>query len=217
LRDNPPSAVVIDLARLPSQGRDLGLLLRKYSTTRHVPLVFVEGQAAQVARIKVHLPDAVFTTWRQIRSALRHAVVHPPAEVVVPPSAFAAYAGVPLGKKLGIKVNSTVALVNAPKDFVKTLGELPEGVMLRWQARRRCDLIIWFTTSRADLERRIERMRSVVGKGGLWIAWPKKASGIATDLSQVVVRRIGLASGLMDYKVCSIDATWTGLRFTRRE
>ena len=217
LRENPPAAVVIDLTRLPSQGRDLGLLLRKYKTTRHVPLVYVEGDADKVARIQALLPDVVYTTWSRIRSALKQAIAHPPVKVIAPKSTFAAYAGVPLAKKFGIKVNSVVGLVNAPKDFEKTLGELPDGVMLRWQARSGCDLIIWFTTSRADLERRIERMRSGVGKGGLWIAWPKKTCGIATDLSQVIVRRIGLASGLVDYKVCSVDTTWTGLRFARRD
>ena len=98
LRDNPPSAVVIDLARLPSQGRDLGLLLRKYSTTRHVPLVFVEGEPAKVARVKELLPDAVYTTWGQIRGALKQATTHPPQQVAVPVSTFAAYAGVPLVK-----------------------------------------------------------------------------------------------------------------------
>jgi len=221
LRDDPPSAVVIDLARLPSQGRDLGLLLRKYSTTRHVPLVFVEGEPAKVARVKELLPDAVYTTWGKIRGALKQAIAHAlrPEQVAVPESTFAAYAGVPLVKKLGIKSNGTVALVNAPKGFERTLGELPEGVTFRRYTRNapsECDLILWFTTSHADLERRIEPMRERVGQDGLWIIWPKKASGVATDLTQVIVRQVGLVSGLVDYKVCSIDATWTGLRFARR-
>jgi hypothetical protein len=217
LRQNPPDVVVIDLTRLPSQGRDIGLLLRKYKTTRYVPLVFVEGDPEKVARIKELLPDAIYAEWGRVRSALQRALAHPPKDVVVPESSFAAYAGAPLAKKLGIKANSVVALVNAPQDFERTLGELPEGVMLRRQARGRCDLILWFPPCRADLERRIERMRMMVGKGGLWVAWPKKTSGIATDLSQIVVRRIGLASGWVDYKVCAIDETWTGLRFARRD
>ena len=217
LRESPPDVMVIDVTRLPSQGRDIGLLLRKYKTTRYVPLVFVEGDPEKVARIKELLPDAVYSEWSRIRSSLKQAIAYRPKDVVVPESSFAAYAGAPLVKKLGIKANSAVALVNAAHDFEKTLGELPEGTTLRRQARGRCDLILWFPSSRADLERRIERMRASVGKDGLWIAWPKKASGIATDLSQIVVRRIGLASGLVDYKVCAIDETWTGLRFARRD
>jgi hypothetical protein len=219
LRDDPPSAVLIDLTRLPSQGRDLGLLFRKYATTRHVPLVFVEGEPAKIARVKALLPDAVYTTWGQIRGALKQAIAHPLEQVAVPESTFAAYAGVPLVKKLGLKANGTVALVNAPKGFERTLGELPEGVMFHRYSRNvqsGCDLILWFTTSRADLERHIEPIRERVGQDGLWIIWPKKASGVATDLTQVVVRQVGLASGLVDYKVCSIDATWTGLRFALR-
>lgn len=147
----------------------------------------------------------------------KRAIAHPPANAIAPKSNFAAYAGVPLVKKLGIKANSVIALVHALQDFAETLGELPEGVTLRNQARGGCDLIIWFTTSRADLERRIERMMSRVGRGGALDRLAKKASGIATDLSQAAVRQIGLASGLVDYKVCSVDATWTGLRFARRD
>jgi hypothetical protein len=217
LRGNPPDVVVIDLTRLPSQGRDIGVLLRKYKTTRHVPLVFVEGDPDKAARIKELLPDAVYSEWSRIHSKLKRAMAHLPKDVVVPESSFAAYAGAPLVKKLGLKANSVVALVNAPQDFEKTLGELPEGAILRRQARGRCDLILWFPPSRADLERRIARIRERIGRDGLWIVWPKKASGIPTDLSQVVVRRIGLASDLVDYKVCAIDETWTGLRFARRD
>ena len=75
----------------------------------------------------------------------------------------------------------------------------------------------WFTKSRKDLDSRIERLGTLAGKDGLWVVWPKKASGVKTDLTQAEVRRVGLASGLVDYKVCSVDATWTGLRFTRRK
>lgn len=217
LREEPPAAVVIDLGRLPSQGRDLALVIRKTKATRRVPLVFVEGDPAKVAGVKRLLPDAVYTTWGRIRSSLRRAIARPPSEPVTPASVMAGYSGTPLAKKLGIKAGSVVALVGAPGDFEATLGELPEGVTLRKGARGRCDLAIWFTKSRKDLERRIGRIGALPGKGGLWIVWPKKASGIAGDLSQAVVRRIGLASGLVDYKVGAIDATWTGLRFARRK
>ncbi|UCH64203.1 MAG: DUF3052 family protein [Fidelibacterota bacterium] len=217
LRNDPPAAVVIDLARRPSQGRDVALAIRLSKTTRYVPLVFVDGDPEKVARIQEHLPDALYTTWRHIQSALKRAIAHPPTNPVVPRSGLEGYSGTPLPKKLGIKANSVVALVGSPEDFERTLGELPEGVVLRRQARSRFDLLIWFTISRKDLERQIERRAAQIGKGGLWIAWPKKTSKIHTDLSQVVVRRIGLAAGLVDYKVCSIDSNWSGLRFTRRK
>ena len=216
LMQKPPAAVVIDLSRAPAMGRDLALALRKQKTTRHVPLVFVDGEDNKVAAIRELLPDAVYTTWSRIRGALKRVIARPPADPVVPDSVFAAYAGTPLPKKLGIKAGSVVAVIGAPKGFEKTLGKLPKRATLRTGARGKCDLAILFTKTRKDLERRVDRMGKFAGKDGLWIVWPKKASGIASDLSQTVVRRIGEASGLVDYKVCKVDDTWTGLRFTRR-
>jgi hypothetical protein len=127
------------------------------------------------------------------------------------------YAGTPLPKKLGIRASSVVALVGAPDGFEETLGELPEGVVLRRQLRGQPDVTLWFTRSRKDLDQGIERMGAFAEGGGLWIVWPKKSSGVTTNVSQGVVREVGLAAGLVDYKVCSIDETWSGLRFTRRK
>ena len=217
LSETGPSAFVIDLGRRPSTGRDLGVAVRAYKALRHIPIVFVEGDSENLDRIKKLLPDAVYTAWSRIRSALKRAIANPPREPRVPSSVFAAYAGVGLPKKLGIKPHSVVALIGAPQDFEKTLGKLPEGVALRRQARGRSDLTLWFTKSAKDLKSRIRQMGARADKGGLWIVWPKKSSRVASDLSQVIVRRTGLASGLVDYKVCSIDDTWTGLKFTRRK
>jgi hypothetical protein len=122
-----------------------------------------------------------------------------------------------LPKKLGIKPGSVVALVGAPDGFEETLGELPEGVVLLRQLRGQPDVTLWFTRSRKDLDQGIERMGAFAEGGGLWIVWPKKSSGVTTNVSQGVVREVGLAAGLVDYKVCSIDETWSGLRFTRRK
>ena len=133
------------------------------------------------------------------------------------PLVFAGYSGTPLPKKLGIKKHSKVALVGAPDEFEKTLGVLPDGASLRKRASSGCDLIVWFTKSSKDLEHRNKRLGTLAGRDGLWVVWPKKTSGVKTDLTQANVRRTGLASGLVDYKVCSVDAVWTGLRFTRRK
>jgi hypothetical protein len=217
LRKNPPAAVVVDLERLPAQGRDIGIMLRTHKSTRNVPLVFVGGKPEKVSGVKKLLPDAVYTSWSRIRSSLKRAIAHPPLEPVRHTSVFAGYAGTPLPKKLGIKEHSKVALVGAPEDFEKTLGNLPESVSIRRRASAGCDLIIWFTKSSKDLEQRFLGLGMLAGKGGLWVVWPKKTSGVKTDLTQAVVRKTGLALGLVDYKVCSVDATWTGLRFTRRK
>lgn len=217
LRTRPPAAVVIDLSRLPSQGRDIGVALRQSPRTRGVPLLFVGGQAEKVARVQRLLPDAAFTTWDAIGEALQRALAEPPSDPIVPDSALAGYSGTPLPRKLGVKSGATVVLVNAPDEFADTLGELPAGVTLRWQDRGRRDLTVWFVNAVKDLERRIERMAAKVGDGGLWIAWPKKASGVETDVTQDRVRRAGLDAGLVDYKICAIDETWSGLKFATRK
>jgi hypothetical protein len=217
LRQNPPDAVVIDLGRLPSQGRDMGLTLRKYQDTRHVLLVYVGGPPAKVARIQELLPDAVYTTWDEIGQALEEAIAHPPEEPVVPGSVFDAYAGTPLPQKLGIKAGAAIGLAGAPEGFAATLGALPEGAVLHDGAGGRRDLILWFVRSQEELADGLAAMVTRAGRCPVWIAWPKKASGVATDLSQQVVRQTGLAAGLVDYKICAIDKTWSALLFTRRK
>jgi hypothetical protein len=217
LGQDSPGAVVIDLSRLPSQGRDVGLNLRLYKSTRLIPLVFIEGDPDKTSRIREFLPDASYTTWDQINETLQRLLAHPPQNVVVPESSFAGYAGAPLVKKLGIRAGSVVALVGAPTGFENVLGDLPEGVRLQVQAEPPCDLILWFVKTLNELAGDIDRVTAAIGKDGLWIIWPKKVSGVVTDLTQNVVRAAGLAAGLVDYKISAIDETWSGLKFTRRK
>ena len=217
LKAEPPDAILIDLARIPAQGRDLGVMLRRTPSTRCVPLLFVGGDPAKVERVRNLLPDAAYTSWRAVRGSIRRSLRQGAADPVVPDSTFAAYAGTPLPKKLGIKPGSVVALIGAPEEFERTLGPLPEGAVLKEGARGRCDLVVWFARSRREVERRVRRLGEFAGPDGLWIAWPKKASGVSSDLSQAVVRQTGLSADLVDYKVCSIDETWSGLRFTPRD
>ncbi len=216
MRRDPPGAVVIDLGRIPSQGRDIALGLRTYKGTRHVPLVFVEGQPDKVARVRELLPDAAYASWDTAEQALARAVAHPPTDPVVPASTMAGYSGAPLPKKLGIKEGSRVALAGAPEGFEATLGDLPEGATTQRYLDDGPDVTLWFNRSRRELEEGLSAMIPHAAGGGLWILWPKKASGVRSDLSQTVVRRAGLDAGLVDFKVASIDATWSGLRFTQR-
>ncbi len=127
------------------------------------------------------------------------------------------YAGVPLYQKLGIKSGYTVSLVGAPLGFRQILGELPENVVLRDGVRGQSDLTLWFAKSRTELEERLQHLRVFSKNAGLWIIWPKKTSKLQTDLGQPVVREAGIAAGMVDFKICSIDTTWSGLRFTLRE
>jgi hypothetical protein len=122
-----------------------------------------------------------------------------------------------LPKKLGIKDGARVALVRAPAGFASTLEPMPSGARVRNQARGEQDVIVFFVTRRAELDRRFAVLADALDDaGGLWIAWPKRTAGVATDLTEGVVREIGLAHGLVDNKVCAVDDIWSGLRFVYR-
>jgi CheY-like chemotaxis protein len=216
---SPPDAIVIDLGRLPAQGRVVATALRQQRATREVPLVFVEGDPEKTARVKALLPDASYTTWRGLVGALRKAMtVRPKARLVVP-GTMAAYSGTPLPKKLGIKPGSAVALLGAPEGFEKkTLGPVPEATVVRRDTRLAFNVGLLFVRSKADLARRFTSAAKAIGEpGALWIIWPKKPSGLQTDLDGNAVRAFGLARGLVDYKIAAIDATWSGLCFARRK
>ena len=125
--------------------------------------------------------------------------------------------GSPLVRKLGIKPGSRLGLIGAPEGFDGTLGELPADVAVRRRARGVLDVIVAFHGSSAELEARLPALkRALDPAGGLWIAWPKRASGVATDVSENLVRELGLAAGLVDNKVCAIDEVWSGLRLVYR-
>ena len=136
----------------------------------------------------------------------------------VTPAAPAGYSGTPLPRKLGIKPGSVVALLGAPKGFVKgTLGALPEGAVLRDDARARFNVGLLFVSSQAELAKRFPAAQKAMGEPcALWLCWPKKASGVPTDLDENRIRDHGLTAGLVDYKVAAVDATWSGLCFARR-
>jgi hypothetical protein len=128
------------------------------------------------------------------------------------------YSGTPLPRKLGIKPGHRVALLGAPDGFEgETLGELPGGVRVTRRAGGKADVIVSFHTERAELERRLPALRALMEPAaGLWIAWPKKASKLETDITEDVLREIALPTGLVDNKVCAIDETWSGLRLVIR-
>jgi len=123
-----------------------------------------------------------------------------------------------LARKLSIKSEMRLCVTGAPPGFAQlTPATLPDGVRLVRRLAGTFDVIVAFSGSRAELERRLPRLTAALDPaGGLWIAWPKRSSGLATDLSDGVVRELGLAAGLVDNKVCAIDETWSGLRFVYR-
>jgi hypothetical protein len=214
VREDPPTAFIIDLSRLPSLGRDVGQALRQFATTRHVPLIFVGGAPEKVARIREVLPDAVYCEWAGIAAALHSAVATMPDEPVVP-APMAGYSGTPLAKKLGIKTGSRLCLIHAPQGFTAKLS-LPPGVHVRERAAE-SERVLFFVRGRKELQSGFDSATGAVAQqGGLWVIWPKKASGIATDISQPEVRKFCMDRGWVDYKVCAVDETWSGLLFARK-
>jgi hypothetical protein len=132
---------------------------------------------------------------------------------------MAGYSGTPLVKKLGIREGHRVATVNAPKGFETLLGRLPDGAVLQagLAGRAPLDVVVAFVSRRADLERQLEQVRPrMTPAAGFWVAWPKKASGVPTEVTENLVREVALPTGLVDNKVCAIDDTWSGLRLVIR-
>jgi len=130
---------------------------------------------------------------------------------------MAGYSSTPLAKKLGIKEGSRIALVNAPKGFNSELGELPDKVEFVKRPTKALDIVLFFVLSERALARDFAKLAEKLATNGMiWIAWPKKSSGVTTDLSFEPVQRIGLDAGLVDVKICAIDETWSGLKFVYR-
>ena len=217
LRANVPDAVVIDLTRIPSHGRAVGVFLRGQKATRGVPLLFIEGDPAKTARTRELLPDAVYTTWEKIAPALRKALRGAPARPIVP-GTFAGYSGTPLNRKLRIVEGSRVLLLAAPEDFESCLEPLPEGASVSRAGETQADVILAFVRSSAALGRALPALARAMKAGRtLWLIWPKKTSALANDLGEPMVRQMGLEAGLADYKICAVDQTWSGLAFAVRK
>jgi hypothetical protein len=131
---------------------------------------------------------------------------------------MAGYSGKPLVQKLGIKPGFRIFVDGAPKAYSDIVGELPDGASLKARLKAPLDMIHLFATRAAGLKAKLESFRAAIAPDGMvWVSWPKKASGVATDLSDIVVRDIALPLGLVDIKVCAIDETWSGLKFVIRK
>lgn len=215
LRRSMPDAYVIDLSRLPSGGRMIGMWLRTNKGTRHVPIVFVDGDPAKVKKVRELLPDATYTSWPRLNAAIAKALANPRKSPVVPPSAI--YTGRSTADKLGVKADMRVCVVGAPPRFVESLVRPSTNVTFTARPTPECDLFLAFARSQRDLFAHFTTLEKAVTRQTLWIAWPKKASQVKSDLDGNLVRQTGLAGGWVDFKVCSLDDTWSGLAFKRRK
>jgi hypothetical protein len=212
MRESPPDAFAIDLSRAPSHGREIATFLRGRKATRHIPMVFVGGAPEKVDAIRKLLPDAVYTAPGRLRSALRTALANRPASPVVPAQMMARYASRSAARKLGIREGSTAALIDPPRNYAGVIGELPGGAALEEAPAVACPITLWFVHDAAACREALPGMRNVAARSKLWILW-RKGSGV----TQRFLRESAAAVGLVDYKICSVDATWSAMLFALRK
>jgi hypothetical protein len=218
IRDLAPAAILIDLDRAPSHGKAVASVLRRSKSVCRIPLVFAGGVEEKVAATRRDFPDAVFSSWEKVPAALQKAAAHPPVAPVRPAPYMQRFAGSPLLKKLDIKPNLTIALVAPPEGFEDLLGELPDGVALQTRMTKETALAIWFIRSRRELDVTADYLGARLQSGGsAWVVYPKQTGRYKVDFNLNDVRATMLEAGLVDYKVCSVDADWTGLKFTRKK
>jgi CheY-like chemotaxis protein len=212
MRENPPDAAVIDLTRVPSHGRYVAAAIRLTKSTRHIPIVFVDGDPEKVERIRKEYPDALYCSRAKLAATLKGAKSL--ANPVKPAHSIAAPSDRTAAQKLGVKEGMRVTVLDPPPDYVKVLGALPEGASLEENPDEILPLTLWFVRDPDVYLAGLRNMRQRMAKTRLWIIYPK---GQKTGLTQFVVRDSALAMGLVDYKICSVNETWTGLLFTRKK
>ena len=213
-----PTVVLIDLDRLPSHGRAVGKALRLHPSICHIPLVFAGGAPEKVAGVKAELPDATYTEWPKVAAAIKKAIRTAPAVPVKPEPFMKKFEGTPLIKKLGFKPGMKVALLGAPDGFEETLGDLPDGLVFQPRLTASANLALWFIRSARELEGETPFLAARLPEGAsVWFVYPKAAGRLRSDFTQNDARAIGLANGLVDYKICAVDGDWTGLKFTHKK
>jgi hypothetical protein len=211
-----PAAVLVDLSRTPSRGRDIAIAMRSHRVMLAVPFVVLGGSVETTAALREFLPDAIEAEWKRVAAVLRRAIGKPPSGARLL-SVFAAYEKSSLAKKLGIKAKSIVAMQGAPRGFRGTLGEIPPGAKLvtaTGEVPR--DLTLWFVNSLDQLEGHIASMKQHAKSGALWVFWRKSPLANGSRMTLPVVRKTALDAGLMDFKVIRVDDNWAGMRFTLR-
>ncbi len=213
LRQSQPDAVVIDLSRLPSHGREIAIALRGNKHTRQIPILFVGGAAEKVAAVREKLPDAAYCQASGIVAAVRRCMRERPENPVIPMQMMERYATRTTAQKLGIAAGAKVAVIDAPRDYAKAIGTLPDDVEFDEESWDECAVTVWFVEEPEALIAALPKLRRAAAKSKLWIAWPKKAARKDSLLNENIVRDLAIEGGLVDYKVCSINETWSGLCF----
>jgi hypothetical protein len=201
-------AVVIGLARRPSCGRELAVALRSAKSTRHIPILFVDGVPERVEAIRQLLPDAIYTNSPRLPAALKK--VKPLANPVVPTPMMDRYASRTTAQKLGIHENSKVTVVDPPRDYLHVLGDLPANVEIEEDPEKLSAVTVCFLHQIESLPDILGLGLRIAARSKFWICWKK---GQKTGLNDIPIRNAAVALGLVDYKVCSLNPTWSGMLF----
>ncbi len=215
LAERVPDVLVIDLSRLPSHGREVGIYARRAKSIRTAPIVFVGGESAKVDKIRALIPDAVFTEWSQIKPVIHGALKNAPAVPVLPDPYMKRWAASPLAKKLGLEPGTVALLVGEPEGFTEFV-RAPEGVEFAGRIGPKVNLAIVFAASLDELDLRLTPVvEKLAGRAALWICWPKAGSKrYQSDLTQYVVLETARAHGLATSKIAAIDEDWSGMKFS---
>jgi CheY-like chemotaxis protein len=218
MREFAPDAVVIDLDRLPSQGREMAIMLRGSKSTRHIPIVFAGGQPEKVERIRAELPDAVYASWNAIGGAITLAITVPPRDPVRATPHMQRWSDSSLVRKLGVGPKMQISIIGAPDGFEEILGDLPEGVSTSTRISKQAKLVLYFVRTSDALNNALEHLAGQLPQGSAaWIIHPKLGPRAKRDFNQNDVRDRALPFGLVDYKVCSVSEEWSGLKFAWRK
>ena len=206
LSQSPPHAILIDLTRLPSQGRHLAVAIRSKEKMRSIPIVFVDGDPEKVEKIREELPDAIYATRSRVASALKRA--KPLVSPAAPP-----YSNRTTAQKLGIREGACAGVVDAPRDYAQVIGALPAGASFEEDPEGALTVTLWFVRQPGEYLAALPRIRALAGKSRLWIIYPKQQGRQKNKggITLFFIRDEGLAVGLVHYKTCSLDATWTGM------
>jgi hypothetical protein len=214
LRARVPDAVVIDLNRLPSHGREVGVWMREAKKTRHVPIVYVDGDPDKVERIRAMLPDATFTTAARIRAALKSAVRKGVAQPSIPPPAIERFGGRSAAQKIGIKPGMRVAVIDPAPGYEALLGALPDGAELIEDPAKPQLLTLWFIHSFDGLMNSLDAMRRIAPRTRLWIVWRKGGTREVTFHS---ILTAGSEVGLALSKLCAVNTQWSAVWLVPRK
>jgi hypothetical protein len=209
-KSEPVDAYVIDLSRLPSHGREVAASLRASKATRAIPILFADGAPEKVEATRAVLPDAVYTSWPEVVAEVQN--LRRLENPVVPTRMMDRYAGRTTAQKLGIKENSSVTVVNPPRDYIRVLGDLPASVEVYEDSAMLSPVTVCFVPAPEMLADALTFGRGIAAKTKFWVCWKKGKKALLTEDG---IRGGAIALGLVDYKVCSLDPTWSGVALAR--